>query len=178
MFVGGISLYSLIDEFSYFPWFRWYAGYGFWGFVWLLFLLFAIFNRYQDYQRTPLLFCEFVSELHQLHRILDAGLDGARQNSEELIRLCDDLEDAVRMTTDPRVAALRELGSSFLQLKSAFESLADLEGLVPQEQELLASDLRLISSSIEEILDQSSHWGDAVKLKKLRISPFLRTYSW
>ena len=177
-FTVGLAFYSAMEEYSYFPWYRWYSGYTFWGGLWLVFLLYALRGRYQDYRRTPLTHADFVAQLHQLHRILDSGVAACSANSEELVRLCDDMEDAVRMSIDRRVAALRELGHSFLELKKAFENLPQSGELNEKDQALVTSDLTVVAADLGRLLTGSDKWGEGFQFKKLRVSTFLLTYDW
>lgn len=178
LFGAGLAFWSMMEEFSYFPWIRWYSGATPWGFLWLVGLCLMLYDRFQDYRQTPLLYPDFVADLSRLHRILSSGIDASVAHEKELARLCDDMEDAVRMSFDHPVAALRELGDSFLKLKAACEVLKYADEVPKQDQWLLREDLETISGDLKEILDQSGKWGRGATIKKLRVSSFLTTYNW
>lgn len=179
LYGAGLFCYSISEEFWYFPWFSWYAGILPWGPLWIVFLLFGLKRTWSDYRTAPLNAEEFRHQLRQLHRLCEGGLESARAGQEEFVHLCDDLEDGVRISKDPAVAALFPLGESLLRLRDAGQNLADMGELTEKDKELVDTDLKTTAADLENLIERCPEWGRGEsKLQELRVSPYLVTSGW
>lgn len=179
-FVGGLSLVSMVEEFSYFPWFSWYAGTSPWGYIWPFFLGLGLWHDWDDYKNAPLAKRDMKSSLFKIAEALENGLQAVGPRVEDLALRCDDLEDAVKISNDPAVVGLLKFGPSFIRLRDALHQFKelDLEDLTSAETELLDQDLKITGSDLKEILADFRSWGTPdFSAKSPRVSSFLLTRS-
>lgn len=178
LFVVGLGIVSIFQDFSYFEWFGWYAGSMPWALVWPCLLARGIYNDWDDYKNAPMAKNEMRSSLFKIADALEKGVQEAKPRAEELAARCDDLEDALRISNDTAVIGLLGCGPCFLKLRDALKQLQelDLEDLTPSEVELVDQDLKTTAHDLKELLASFREWGTPdFAAQSHRVSSFLIT---
>ena len=180
LFAGGITFWSMIDEFNYFSFFNYYAGVLPWSILWFCAALFGFMNTLSDYRKVPLDLKDFRSLLYRSADTLGQKLDVCVHKSEALVQWADDLEDALSISADPVVVSLSGYGPFFTAWRDQAKNLKEVDPktLDSQTREQFEADLATVASDFRDIVTCIDGWPKTQgKLQSLRRSPLLETWN-
>jgi hypothetical protein len=164
----GLGIWCSFDEYNYFPWFAEYAGSLPWCLAWPLVWFYYFKKVSQDFSLAPLHYRGFCQLLHRLTKGLKQPPKAVVSAQAELLACCDDLEDSLRLSGDPKLRLISGYAEELLRLQKMLHQLIYLQqpGKIEADLQTLVEDLE----NLRQVVDQGQG-----PLKSLRLSPYLRT---
>ncbi len=167
---SGILLVSCVDEYWWGSDFFWYLGVLPFGHAYALFFVIYLLVKIRDYLYVPMDKEGFIKQIHTLQAILQrAPSTDPAQNKKEA-EICDDLADAIEISSTPEVASLAPLLEQFRTLTKIIEAYPTKHEEIAEDPEV-QDDLNVLSNDLQEIIDQLD---TQQPVNSLRLSPFLR----
>lgn len=166
----GILIVSCEDDAWWGGDFFWYLGAMPYGHAYALLFVIILLAKARDYLYVPMDKQGFVKQIHKLQEILQRTPSTNPEQNKADAEICDDLADAIEISSTPEVAALAPLLEQFRLLTQIIEAYATKKEEITEDPDV-HEDLAVLCTDLQEIIDCLD---SQQPVHSLRLSPFLR----